>query len=169
LTAPAFDAIFSASTGRREEVAMPAKPKSKRATKVYDNKLYREFERLNAADPDDPFFREYYFRRRHLAWGWADTGHRRLKYEIEGDRLALLMDYALALIKHRDGEEILKEVSAHLLFELLTSINLRGGLPPSWRRLLKELIADRQAADAEIDAQLKRRGRRGDSGKAIAA
>jgi hypothetical protein len=27
----------------------------------------------------------------------------------------------------------------------------------SWRGLLKELIAERQAADAEIDAQLKRR------------
>jgi hypothetical protein len=108
--------------------------------------------------------------RRHLAWGWADTGHRRLKYEIEGDRLALLIEDALAFIKYRDGAEVLKQVSDDLLAELLKSIqHLRGGLPPSWRGLLKELIADRQAADAKIDAQLKQRGRRGDSTKAIAA
>jgi hypothetical protein len=30
-------------------------------------------------------------------------------------------------------------------------------MPSSWRSLLKELIAERQAADAKIDAQLKRR------------
>jgi hypothetical protein len=49
-------------------------------------------------------------------------------------------------------------VSAGLLLELLTSIeHARGGLPPSWRGVLKELIAERQAADARIDAQLKRR------------
>jgi hypothetical protein len=47
---------------------MPAKPKSKRAAKAHDNKLHREFERGDwMDDPDAPFFREYYFRRRHLA------------------------------------------------------------------------------------------------------
>jgi hypothetical protein len=39
---------------------------------AYDNKLYREYERgVWADDPPEgagPFFREYYFRRRHLAW-----------------------------------------------------------------------------------------------------
>jgi hypothetical protein len=34
---------------------------------------------------------------------------------------------------------------------------------------MKELTADGRAADAKIDAQLKRRARRGNSSKAIAA
>jgi hypothetical protein len=81
-----------------------------------------------------------------------------LKYEIETERLSTANDDGLALIKERDGEEVLKEVSAGLLLELLTSIEYyRGGMPPSWRGVLKELIAERQAADAKLDAQLKRR------------
>jgi hypothetical protein len=133
---------------------MSAKPKTKRAAKTYDNKLHREFERSDwADDPDAPFFREYYFRRRHLA-----AGHRRLKYEIETELLSAAIDDGLSLIKERDGAEVLKEASADLLTELLTTIEYyRGGLPPSWRGLLKELIAERHAADAKIDAQLKRR------------
>jgi hypothetical protein len=48
---------------------MSAKPKTKT---VYDNKLHREVESGDwADDPDGPFFREYYFRRRHLACGRA--------------------------------------------------------------------------------------------------
>jgi hypothetical protein len=66
--------------------------------------------------------REYYFRRRHLAWGRGETGHRRLKYEIERDWLSELMYDDLAFIKERDGAEILKEISVHLLIELLESI-----------------------------------------------
>jgi hypothetical protein len=63
----------------------------------------------------------------------------------------------LAIIKARDGAEVLREVVPLLLLELLTSIEyLQGGMPPSWRGVLKELIAERQAADAKIDAQLKR-------------
>jgi hypothetical protein len=154
---------------------MPAKTKTKRTTKaakskVYDNKLHREFERGDwADDPDGPFFREYYFRRRHLAYGRAETGHRRLRCEIERDWLSAAIDDGLALIKHRDGADVLKQVSGDLLFELLTSIeHLRGGLPPSWRGVLKEIVAERQAADAKIDAQLKRRARHGDGSKAIA-
>jgi hypothetical protein len=133
---------------------MPAKPKTKTA---YDNKLYREFERGDWVDePDGPFFREYYFRRRYLA-----TEHRRLKYEIESDWLSAAADDGLAIIKARDGDEVLKQVSDDLLFELLTSIEYyRGGMPPSWCGVLKELIAERQAADAKIDTQLKRRHRR---------
>lgn len=129
---------------------MPANQKAK----TYDNKLYREFERGDwADDPESPFFREYDSRRRHLA-----AGHRRLKYEIETERLSTANDDGLALIKERDGEEVLKEVSAGLLLELLTSIEYyRGGMPPSWRGVLKELIAERQAADAKLDAHLKRR------------
>jgi type IV secretory pathway VirD2 relaxase len=42
-------------------------------------------------------------------------------------------------------------------------------LPASWRGVLKELQAERQAVDAKIDARLKRHARRGDSTKAIAA
>jgi hypothetical protein len=69
---------------------MPAKPKSKRAAKAHDNMLHREFERGDwMDDPDAPFFREYYVRRRHLACGRAETGHRRLKYEIESERWSL--------------------------------------------------------------------------------
>jgi hypothetical protein len=42
----------------------------------------------------------------------------------------------------RDGADVLKQVSRDLLFELLTSIeNLRGGLPPSWRAVRKEIVA----------------------------
>jgi hypothetical protein len=68
------------------------------------------------------------------------------------------MDDGLAINKERDGEEVLKEVSLLLLQELLTSIEYyRGGLPPSWRGVLKEIVAERHAADAKIDAQLKRR------------
>jgi hypothetical protein len=63
----------------------------------------------------------------------------------------------------RDGADVLKQVSRDLLFELLTSIeSLRGSVPPSWRAVHEETIAERRAADAKIDAQLKRR-------KAIAA
>jgi hypothetical protein len=133
---------------------MPAKPKTKT---VYHNKLHREFEHADwAGDPDGPFFREYYFRRWDLA-----AGHGRLKYEIESDWLSTAVDDGLAIIKARDGDEVLKQVSDDLLFELLTSIEYyRGGMPPSWCGLLKELIAERQAADAKIDAQLKRRHRR---------
>jgi hypothetical protein len=135
---------------RRPEHREVAMPKTKRN----ENKLYREFERGDwADDPDGPFFREYYFHRRHLA-----AGHRRLKCEIEGERLAVAMDGGLVLIKERDGADVLRGVSAHLLFELLTSIEYyRGGMPPSWRGALKELIGERQAADAKLDAQLKRR------------
>jgi hypothetical protein len=67
---------------------MPA-TKTKRTTKaakskVYDNKLYRQFERPDrVADENDAFFREYYFRRRHLAWGRSESGGLMLKYEIE--------------------------------------------------------------------------------------
>jgi hypothetical protein len=98
---------------------MPAKPKNKpRAAKADDNKLHREFERGDwADDPDGPFFCEYYFRRRHLA-----AGHRRLKYEIESERLSVAIDGGLAISKARDGDEVLKQVSDDLLFELLTSI-----------------------------------------------
>jgi hypothetical protein len=82
-----------------------------------------------------------------------------LKYEIETDRLGAAIDDGLALMKDRDGADVLKEVSADLLFELLTSVeHLRGGLPASWRGMLKELIAKRQTADAKLDAQLKLRG-----------
>jgi hypothetical protein len=93
-----------------------------------------------------------------------------LRYEIESDRLSAAIDDGLALIKHRDGADVLKQVSGDLLFELLTSIEyLRGGLPPSWRGVLKEIVAEQHAADAKIDAQLKRRARHGDGSKAIAA
>jgi hypothetical protein len=93
-----------------------------------------------------------------------------LRYEIEGDWLSAAIDDGLAFIKARDGADVLKQVSGDLLFELLTSIEyLRGGLPPSWRAVRKEIAAERQAADAKIDAQLKRRARRGDGTKAIAA
>jgi hypothetical protein len=150
---------------------MPTKSKTKRTAKVYDNKLHREFERGDwADDPDGPFFREYYLRRRHLAYGRTETGHRGLKCEIESDRLSEAIDDGLALIKHRDGADVLKQVSGDLLLELLTSIEyLRGGLPPSWRGVLREIVAERQAADAKIDAQLERRVRRGEITKAIAA
>jgi hypothetical protein len=139
---------------------MPAKPKAKpRSAKVYDNKLYKEFERGDwIDDPDASFAREYYFRRRHLAWGRADTGHRRLKYEIESEWLVDDMDGTLALIKARDGKEVLEEVWPLLLRELLTSIEFyRGGLRPSLRSVVKALLAEQRAADAKIDAQLKPR------------
>jgi hypothetical protein len=146
---------------------MPAKPKIKRTAKTYGNKLHREFERGEwADDPDGPFFREYYFRRRHLAYGREETGNRRLQYEIESDWLSAAIDDGLALIKERDGADVLKQVSRDLLFEFLTLIeNLRGSLPPSWRGVRKEIVAEWHAADAKIDAQLKRRAR----AKAIAA
>jgi hypothetical protein len=128
--------------------------------------------------------REYYFRRRHLARGRAYTGHRRLKYEIERDSLCELMADGLKFIKERDGAEILKEVSVQLLIELLKWIEaLRGSLPTSQRSLLKELRAERFAADDKIHADLghgapymtprraanARRTRRAGTTKAIAA
>jgi hypothetical protein len=136
---------------------MPAKPTTKRTAKTYDNKLHREFERGDwADDPDGSLFREYYFRRHHLA-----AGHGRLKFEIESDWLSAAVDDGLAIIEARDGDDVLKQVSDDLLFELLTSIEYyRGDMPPSWCCVLKELIAERQAADAKLDAQLKRRHRR---------
>lgn len=149
---------------------MPAKSKKAkpRSAKAYNNKLYREYERGKCIENvDDPkFFREYYFRRRHLAYGLSETEHRRLKYEIESEWLVDAMDQVLGIIKKRDGGEVLEEVSLLLLQELLTSIEFyRGGLKPSLRRVVKATFAERQAADAKIDAYLKRRARP----KAIAA
>jgi hypothetical protein len=161
--------------------ARPAKPKAKprsakgaKAEKTYDNKLYREFERpgpgLSSSPEDNAFMREYCFRRRHLAWGRADTGHRRLKYEIESDWFFELMDGGLEFIKERDGEQIFNEVSRRLLIETLELIQYhRGSLPKSQRSLLKELIAERYAEDDKIDAYLRQLPRRGISTKAIAA
>jgi hypothetical protein len=50
-----------------------------------------------------------------------------------------------------------------------TYADFADSLPPSWRAVRKEIVAEWHAADAKIDAQLKRRARRGDSSKAIAA
>jgi hypothetical protein len=87
--------------------------------------------------------REYYFRRRHLAWGRADTDHRRLKYEIESRGFFDLMYGGLAFMKERDGEQIFNEVSRDLLWHALVTIqDLRGRLPKSGRTLLKELVAE---------------------------
>jgi hypothetical protein len=117
--------------------------------KDYDNKLYRKFEGANAPiDQVDltlcAFMREYYFRRRHLAWGWNEIGERDLAYQIESRRLFELMFDGLEFIKQRDGEEIFNEVSRDLLWHALAAIrDIRsfGGLPKSWDDLFKELAA----------------------------
>jgi hypothetical protein len=153
---------------------MPA-TKTKRTTKaakskVYDNKLYRQFERPDrVADEDDAFFREYYFRRRHLAWGRSESGERMLKYEIESGCLDEMLFDGLALIKERDGDQIFDEVSRDLLIEALTSIEyLRGSLPNSWRGLLQALCVERRADEAKIDAWVLQQ-RRDDGSTALVA
>jgi hypothetical protein len=89
-----------------------------------------------------------------------------LKYEIESEWFFELMEGGLEIIKERDGEQILNEVSRRLLIEALEQIQyLRGSLPKSQRSLLKELISERNAEDDKIDP----RARRGVRSKAVAA
>ena len=124
---------------------MAAKPKAKPrsakgGTEGYDNKLYRKFENDRDSAPEDrDFMREFYYRRRHLATGINPNGNSRtLKYEVEVEEIKQAVHDGPKAIKERESAEIIKEVSSDLLFDVLHSIDcFRGGLPKSWRSLMK--------------------------------
>jgi hypothetical protein len=99
--------------------------------------------------------------RRAFVWRGRD--------EIESGCLDEMLFDGLALIKERDGDQILDEVSRDLLIEALTSIEyLRGSLPNSWRGLLQALCVERQADEAKIDAWVLQQ-RRDDGSTALVA
>jgi hypothetical protein len=141
-------------------------------SEAYDNKLYREYEGPEAGTFSDDFYaREYYFRRRHLAWGWERFGggrrrSRHLKCEIEYRACLRHIEDTLDGIYARDVEQFYREVAGNLLQAFLLDIgrNFRGQLAKSMGRLYNELDAVREAERAKIDAFVKRqRARRGDT------
>jgi hypothetical protein len=163
---------------------MPAKPKAKprndakpqakwygrsenyvgTPSEAYDNKLYRVYEGPDAGTfSDDAYAREYYFRRRHLAWGWERLGggkrrSKQLKCHIEYRACFRNIEDTLDVIYARDGEQIYREEARNLLLAFVADINgnFDGPLAQSMRSLLNELKADRAAERAEINASVKR-------------
>jgi hypothetical protein len=133
-------------------------------SEAYDNKLYRTYEGPDAgAFSDDFYAREYYFRRRHLTWGWEKIGDgkrrsKQLKCHIEYRACRENIEDTLDRIYTRDGEQIYREVASHLLQAFLADIhgNFQGQLAQSMRGLLSELEAEREAECAEINASVKR-------------
>jgi hypothetical protein len=110
------------------------------------------------------YMRDFFYRRRHLAVV-ADPcgGPRILKCRAELEETDDAAYQALKRIYERDGAEIFKEARRESLIGVLTSIEMIGGLPKPWRRMLKELVAEMRQEEARIDARLNRqRNRRGD-------
>jgi hypothetical protein len=152
----------------KREVTMPAaKPKTKRTAKAKtrDNKLWRAWENDPDLTPEErAYMRDFFYRRRHLAVV-ADPcgGPRILKCRAELEETDDAAYQALKRIYERDGAEIFKEARRESLIGVLTSIEMIGGLPKPWRRMLKELVAEMRQEEARIDARLNRqRNRRGD-------